>query len=275
MQRSSLDVDEMDLDIGFEGTCQYESQSNCDLISSMSAITINAASTYSKTNLHEQVRSSNLKENSFLTGLHPIICDLCKMRANKLVVKQCSGAGTRQCNVNLCMYCAMACQRSQDSQLSQSTLHYCRSCSEDFRAQRAAQQNALLCSCAGDCAARSVDILEQPDSQWQCLDCRGTAGDHIIAIARHNLTQLEREQLVFPLDWYHSPEHGLKRWIHEEYNSECRNACPGCGCGYVDLVHSWSGHPRVLLADCGTLVPQEMIVLCTVCLRAKSKTRQG
>jgi hypothetical protein len=91
--------------------------------------------------------------------------------------------------------------------------------------------------------------------------------------------QLEDDDHVQARDWYASPEAGLSRWIHEQVGDDgClnRNACPGCGCCYLDLVKSWTEKPVAWLADSGSPVPRDMVTLCMVCLHEKYKvTRSG
>ncbi|KIY01391.1 uncharacterized protein Z520_02943 [Fonsecaea multimorphosa CBS 102226] len=181
-------------------------------------------------------------QDRYFAGLQAIPCSDCGVPSDRLVVKPCYGLGPWKadgfsgCNKLVCAYCVVKALRAHGPYRNVGNeLHYCQPCSWNL-CRTSTQALAHECQCTFH---HSGDIVDQPDPEWQCTDCRVTLLEKLSNAARDNLMIMETQQHVVVRDERRHPfaAGGLERWINPDH--ENRNHCPGCGIHYIDLVQTW------------------------------------
>ncbi|OAP57482.1 hypothetical protein AYL99_08220 [Fonsecaea erecta] len=209
-------------------------------------------------------------KDRYFAGVQAIPCDDCGIPSDRLVVKPCHGMGPEKagsfsgCEKLVCTYCVMFAQRSHASPMNvDNELHYCQPCSwHFFRRMQTRDPAEGRCRCA---LRSGGPVVEQPDSEWQCKDCRIALVEKLSCAARDNLMAMEARGQVFARDYTRHPfAGGVNRWIDHEHAN--RNHCPGCGINYIQLLQTWEDSNWDEIADwpCG------MVRQCMTCLELKS-----
>ncbi|KIW35088.1 uncharacterized protein PV07_01808 [Cladophialophora immunda] len=205
-------------------------------------------------------------KDPYFAGVQAIPCDDCGIPSDRLVVKPCHGLGTWKseggfsgCGKLVCTYCVMFAQGSRWAEGAYE-LHYCRPCGWRFHRDHPGARTGEPCRCD---FKHGGDVVDQPDSQWQCESCRRTLHETLSTAARDNLMALEAERLVFVRDHSQHPfAGGSRRWINDARRN--RNFCPGCGVDYLGLIRTWEDSDWD-----GIRYPHDMVRQCMACLEPK------
>lgn len=205
-------------------------------------------------------------KDPYFAGLCPVACNEegCRRTSDKVPIRRCYGRYHpgifSGCNKYLCLYCVWTAQRDFDQhKIEGNELHYCRPCSKSFNRHRTGPASLKQCECG---FKNRDNIHKQPYSEWQCSCCRASLNKMLSHVARHNLINLEAQELVAPRDrWLGPYMHGLARWIDTAAIN--RNNCPGCGRWYGKLVKTYHH------CDNNGHWPRDMVRQCVVCLEPR------